>query len=112
MEFTKEELITIERLLIQNRDSKRLQDISNCSYLDSIELIQKTEKILERKEFYKEHDELVDRYRDGELTDKEFWDLEKEMERKYNIFEYLSSKERYVKDFPLRNGKSEYRKVD
>jgi len=44
--FTKNELIIFKRLLIQNRDSAKLQKISECSYLESIALIGKIEELL------------------------------------------------------------------
>lgn len=48
MGLTTNELIIFERLIIENRDSARLQKISNCSYLESIQLLNKIRKILKR----------------------------------------------------------------
>ena len=50
MKLTKEELYIFEELIIQNRDSKTLQNLTNCSYLKSIELLNKVRK-LEEGEF-------------------------------------------------------------
>lgn len=46
--FTIDELIILEILVIENRDSAKLQRITNCSYLESINLIGKIRKILGR----------------------------------------------------------------
>ena len=48
MKLTINELIVFERLLIKNRDNLRLQKISGCSYLESIDLLNKIRKILGR----------------------------------------------------------------
>jgi hypothetical protein len=37
IKITVEQAIIFERLLIENRDSAKLQKASNCSYLESIE---------------------------------------------------------------------------
>lgn len=39
IEITKEQAQIFEALLIQNRDSAKLQKVSNCSYLESINLL-------------------------------------------------------------------------
>ena len=44
LDVTKEELIGIERLLMENRDSGKLQKISGISYIQSITLINKIRK--------------------------------------------------------------------
>lgn len=36
IEITEEQIKIFEALLISNRDSKRLQKLTNCSYLESI----------------------------------------------------------------------------
>lgn len=43
-----EDAIIFERLLAQNRDSEKLQKITECSYLESINLLNKIRKKLER----------------------------------------------------------------
>jgi len=48
MKLTTNELIIFERLLIENRDSAKLQKITECSYLASIDLLNKLRKILNR----------------------------------------------------------------
>jgi len=48
MKLTNNELIIFERLIIQNRDSAKLQEISECSYTKSIILLNKLRKILGR----------------------------------------------------------------
>ena len=47
--LTVEELIIFERLLLENRDSLKLQKKTNCDYLESINLINKLRKILGRE---------------------------------------------------------------
>lgn len=47
--FTTEELIIFERLMMENRNSKKLQMITGAGYLESIHIIQKLRKILERE---------------------------------------------------------------
>lgn len=46
--FTVDELIVFEILAIENRDSAKLQKITNCSYLKSISLLNKIRKVLGR----------------------------------------------------------------
>ena len=48
--LTTEELIIFERLLTENRDSAKLQIISECDYIKSISLIQKVRKLWERED--------------------------------------------------------------
>ena len=48
MKLTTNELIIFERLIIQNRDSAKLQRITECSYLESIALLNKIGKKLGR----------------------------------------------------------------
>jgi len=48
MKLTTTELIIFERLVIQNRDSAKLQKISECDYTQSINLTNKIRKILGR----------------------------------------------------------------
>ena len=43
--LSKEELITFEILLVENRDSAKLQHLTKCSYLESINLLNKVRKI-------------------------------------------------------------------
>ena len=48
MKFTVDEIIAIERLVIMNRDSQKMQKITGISYLDSISLLNKIRKVLGR----------------------------------------------------------------
>jgi hypothetical protein len=48
MKLTTSELVIFERLVIENRDSAKLQKITECSYLESINLLNKIRKILGR----------------------------------------------------------------
>ena len=48
MKLATNELIIFERLVIQNRDNAKLQKITDCSYLESIALLNKIRKMLGR----------------------------------------------------------------
>jgi len=48
MKLTTDELIIFERLMTQNRDNVKLQNIAECSYLESITLLNKLGKMLEK----------------------------------------------------------------
>ncbi len=48
MKLTTNELIIFERLLVENRDSAKLQNVSECSYTESINLLNKVRKMLGR----------------------------------------------------------------
>jgi hypothetical protein len=45
-DITKEELIIFEKLLIKNRDDHKLQNITDCSYSESINLLNKIRSII------------------------------------------------------------------
>jgi len=44
--LTRDDLIVFYKLLVENRDSAKLQKITNCDYLESIELKQKLDIII------------------------------------------------------------------
>lgn len=46
--ITTEEAIIFEILLIQNRDSTKLQKLTNCGYLESINILNKLRENLNR----------------------------------------------------------------
>lgn len=48
VKITTEQAAIFERLLIANRDSAKLQKQSNCSYTESIDLLNKLRKLLNR----------------------------------------------------------------
>ena len=51
MNFTNNELNIFEKLVIENRDSNKLQNITELSYLNSIKLLNKIRKASEVKKW-------------------------------------------------------------